>query len=400
MKKTSSQPCSAWTRHLTALSPSDMSEVERAKLQAHLHTCSACMSAYQAYTFMQTAILQLPPIVPLKSFSPQEFEGKSMESTENVLVTQAIFKPHIARTGVLNTRMGHLTNQLVAVLVIGALLAGSLLLFSHHYTRTQVGGATSPVALPPQPIPAGMCAYAGPALKYLCAQHQLTTIDRSYLLGGIPVTLAYAYADSNQICMLFFQHPAKPLPYSIQINDSSPVSSDGRSFYGLGGWGNGNFYYFYYDAATVPVGTMQLDLRWKVNYYDITKSNAPLASITFKLQLPIHAIQRVATPRQTITMNGLSVTLDRVVVAPSSTFVYLHGGPTVPGSLTWLKVGNSTNRRNPPGGWTPSTLYTTDALFWYAIPLYQSRGAWTFTIQPAGSKPCVFHFSVPPPSLN
>jgi hypothetical protein len=399
MKQASSQPCLAWATRLAARRPSDLSPAENTDLQAHLQTCPSCSSVYTAYAWMDTAIRQLPPVAPLQLLSPEHFEEKSVENREYLTNKLTQLNIRAAHHRPRLSRMGRLANLLAAVLVVCVLIAGSLILFTHHTGTTRVGGEAGTTEAPdlaPQPIPAGLCENADPGLKNLCAHHQLTKIDRSKLVDGIPVTLAYAYADSNRIAILAFAQPSKPFsPTEMLIWDGLITTSDGHTFGGLGGGGSNTFFYVNYDAATVPASTHLLQLRLKASVFDSSRSHSALASATFTFTVPFH-LARIATPVQTITIGGKSVTLDRVVIAPSSARVYLHGGPNVPGSPTQLQVGKTTINGNQVDGlWQPSTQYTSDALFEYDVSLYDQKGPWTFTITPPGAGTYVFHFSEP-----
>lgn len=402
MKQAPSQPCSAWATRLAARHPSDLSPADSADLQAHLQTCSACAAAHADYALMETAIRQLPPVAPLELLLSERFEEKSTDREEYSATRPAQISLRPGHSRSRRARVARLANLLAAVLVVGVLVAGFLIVFTRHSGGTQVGGSqvTSVPEAPsiaPQPIPSGLCENADPGLKSLCAQHQLTKIDSSKLLAGIPVTLAYAYADSNRVAILAFIQPSSPLSPTKQIMWGELTTTAGRyNFDGLGGSSMNSFSYMYYDAATVPAGTHTLHLRLKASFFDLNKSHSALASATFTFAVPFHPA-RIATPGQTITLGGSSITLDRVVISPSSARVYVHGGPNVPGSPTWLKVEQITiDGTKVSGSWRPSSRYTTDAIFDYDVSLYNQQGEWTFTITPPHAGSYTFHFVVPP----
>lgn len=412
MKQTPSQPCSIWATRLAARHPSDLSPAESAALQAHLQNCPACTSAYTTYALMETAIRQLPPVAPLERLSPEHFEEASTRSHLATEPIQLLTRSRHAHSRL--SRTARLANLLAAALVVAVLITGSVILFTRHASTTQVGHGSS-FDLPPQAIPANFCAQANldPGLQNLCAQHQLTKIDITKNVGGIPVTLAYAYADSNRVAILAFAPAAQlssPLsapPDSKQIMFGEVTTANGRSLDGTGGSGGvgqaGSKYAFFTtnaDTAALPSSTHTLDLRVPISFMDLSKSNKPLATVTFAFSVPFHPA-RIAYPHQTITVDGQSITLDRVAIAPSEARVDIHCGPTVPGRPTILKVGNaSTDGSSGGSGWRPSTSYSTDAVFEYEVSFFDQQGTGTFTITPPGPNggklTYVFHFVVPP----
>lgn len=427
MKHAPSQPCSAWATRLAARHPSDLSPAEKEVLQAHLKDCPACTSAYTAYALMETAIRQLPPVAPLEHLTSEQFEEVSTRAhaaNEPIMLPTRSrrVRPRLSRTA-------RIANLLAAVLVVAVLLAGSVMLFTHHFGTTQVGKTNSAFDIAPQPIPADFCTQAqlGPALTKLCTQGQLTKIDLSKNIGGIPVTIAYAYADGNRISVLAFapaallkSPPTAGLPSTKQMMFGEITTANGKSLDGIGGSGGGGSQYAFFstegDTAMLSNSTHTLSVQVPVTLSDMSHvtptvthqdSNSKSFTVnprqvrtstaTFAFTVPFHPA-RIAYPHQTITVDGQSVRLDRVDISPSEARVYLHGGPKVPGSPTKLQVGNLSV--SDWSGWQPSTRYTSDADFSYDIPLYDQQGEWTFTITPPGPNGSTltytFHFIVPP----
>jgi hypothetical protein len=360
---------------------------------------------------METAIRQLPPVAPLERLSSEHFEEAS---TRSHLAAEPIQLPTRSRHAHSRlSRTARLANLLAAALVVAVLITGSVILFTRHASTTQVGQGGS-FDLPPQAIPANFCAQANldPGLQNLCAQHQLAKIDMTKNVGGIPVTLAYAYADSNRVAILAFAPTAQlssPLsapPDSKQIMFGEVTTSNGRSLDGVGGgavFGQAGSKYAFFstdaDTAILPSSTHTLDLQVPVNFIDLAKSNKAQAPVTFAFSVPFHPA-RIAYPHQTITVDGQAITLDRVAISPSEARVDVHGGPTIPGRPTILKVGNASTDGSNSGGWRPSTRYSSDAVFEYGVSFFDQPGAGTFTITPPGPNggklTYVFHFVVPP----
>lgn len=171
----------------------------------------------------------------------------------------------------------------------------------------------------------------------------------------------------------------------------------------------------YGDTAVLPNSTRTLNVHVPITLSDSSQATPTVThpdpnstsytyapgsirttTVTFDFRVPFHPA-RIAYPHQTITVDGQSITLDRVDISPSEARVYLHGGPKVPGSPTKLQVDNTSIGQD--SGWQPSTRYTSDADFSYDISLYDQQGQWTFTITPPGPNggklTYTFHFVVP-----
>jgi hypothetical protein len=405
MKSVPLQPCPAWATRLAARHPSDLSSAESAELAVHLRSCPACAEASAAYSLMETAIRELPPVAPLAVFSTEQLEEANTHSDPQLTAEAARRPVRALRTRSHLSRTARVVNLLAAVLVVCVLIVGSLLLFTTHRSPGAQGGAVGSVDLPPQPIPGGLCENADPGLKTLCGQHQLTKIDMTKKVGSTQLTLAYAYADSNRIALLAFAPLAtlypSPSVHSNQLLMSDLTLANGQHLDELGGSGfvAGKYEGFLtnVDAATLPGSTHTLHLRLAVSFVDRPQSTKPTATVTFAFSVPFHPA-RIAHLHKTLTIAGQSITLDRVVISPSAARVYLQGGPKVPGSPTELKVGRI-DENTADGGWQPSTTYTTDALFEYDVSLYNQAGEWTFIITPpgpaGGTLTYTFHFLVP-----
>lgn len=426
MKQAPSQPCSAWATRLAARHPSDLSPAESEGLQDHLKNCPACTSASTAYSLMETAIRQLPSVAPLEHLASEQFEEVSTRAQSANEPAALPVRSHTRRLRPRLSRTARVTNLLAAVLVVAVLIAGSVILFTHHLSTTQVGAAFD---LPPQAIPDDFCTQTqlDAALQNLCLQHQLTKIDITKNVGGIPVTIAYAYADGNRISILafapasFLKSPPTDLSPAKQLMFDEITTADGQSLDGIGGLdtgeGGGKYAFFssYGDTAMLPNSTRTLNVQVPITFSDSSQATPTITyrdpnsadityapgsihttTVTFDFRVPFHPA-RIAYPHQTITVDGQSVTLERVDISPSEARVYLHGGPKVPGSPTKLQVNNRSIGQD--SGWQPSTRYTSDADFSYTVPLYDQQGQWTFTITPpgpnGGTLTYIFHFVVP-----
>src|SRR5258708_318183 len=145
-------PCPLWAEKLATTHPADLSPAERAALNAHVTTCPACAAVLAEYRAMDRRILSLPPVAPLTSFSP---ELAGVLTGQNTL-SRAINMPGSINRPQANTRrrsLAPILSTLAAVLVVGTLITGYLVLFANHPSRiaNQPPLAASPTA-PAQPV--------------------------------------------------------------------------------------------------------------------------------------------------------------------------------------------------------------------------------------------------------
>ena len=150
-------PCAAWAEKLAA-QPADLTVEERAALANHILTCPACASVQAAYRAMDANILALPPVAALAELPGLDGIGMGSRSMEeDARATEDRHKapthPHqpppvpTGRRGrwgrgerVLPRSRGwmRLAGGVAAVLVVGVLLGGFLVLFNGHHSF--VGG--------------------------------------------------------------------------------------------------------------------------------------------------------------------------------------------------------------------------------------------------------------------
>jgi anti-sigma factor RsiW len=64
-------PCAQWADRLAALHPYDLSEAERAELNEHLATCTACAATWAAYLRLAEQLRQAPERATQSDLPPQ-----------------------------------------------------------------------------------------------------------------------------------------------------------------------------------------------------------------------------------------------------------------------------------------------------------------------------------------
>jgi len=404
MNLSQSRPCSDRARSLAARHPSDLSSTERAELQAHVQICPSCSSAYAAYALMETAIRALPSVMPLAEISPELLEEKSAKTAPAQTNERMRPDSRLLALPRRSARSLRLASLFAAVLVVCALIAGSVVLFTHHDGATQVGTGIAPTSDDP-----AVCNVVDPGLQWLCSQGQLTSINATKIVAGVSITLKYAYADRNRITVLLsFQGPS---PVNAGLFKVILTTPEGQVLEGAGDQGTNNLMTFNFDptplaVAPLPGAAQPLNLNLQIlppgAEIPPAGTSTPVVTATpaavFKFVVPFHEA-RTATLVQSQTIDGNTLTLDRVVVAPSSVYVYLRIGatdPDGPGPFA-LKAGSKSVTSTSRGvSWSRDTRYTSDSVFLLNVSLYNQQGPWTFTFTlPGVQTPYVFHFTVP-----
>lgn len=305
------------------------------------------------------------------------------------------------------SRLLNLFNGMAAVLVVGLLIAGALALFAHR--SPNIGSQPRVSAeVPFQPLPAGCFFLYWIETKQHCPHNPFTPLNISRHIPGYTITLKQAYADANQVLILYTatkdaNHQQVPLYLGIY---STLKTQNGITL--REGWNTGgsslNMQIFNFEPATImpPASTRTLSLRLLMHGQD---TSSP--SVTVDFSLPFHP-GRVIIPHKTVTIAGKSVMLTEGVATPSETRFYLssenvqldqendftltdNGGNVNPLDAS---VGGTTNQdgylTNP--GNQPITTEIVDFQ-----PLFADHAVCALTIGgPPGSHigPWVFHFTI------
>jgi hypothetical protein len=283
----------------------------------------------------------------------------------------------------------------------------------------------------------------------------------SQSVDGYTVTLWRAYADANRIILVStVTTPATGVRHSVDLVQPVLTDSEGDVLPG-GRFGfrsaveaDTQVYVHEYDATDLRVQSDTIRLRWRIAALQVTQVTGesvqperpwdrlqgldhtlahlrpPTTTIaqaqldtrpkqtiagpfTFAVTLPFLPAH-VATPNQTVTAQGIPITLQQVVVTPSEIRVTVripavHGLPAKDWYPTIrVAVGNWNSMQPPRGG--EGGAAAADGAYHYSftnVPA-QAAGQWTLTVDAidhyvlqqapvqeriAGS--WVFHFSVP-----
>ena len=317
------------------------------------------------------------------------------------------------------SRFLHLVNGIAAVLVVGLLIAGALLLFSHRPSAPALGGPAGTNATPTNA--AFPDCGSGVYLKVyqICQDHLYKEINLAGSIGGYTLMLGRAYADANWIIFEYTvtrnadhqQVPAHIAAWTLR-------TQYGRGLWGGGGEGGYNSKTkvavedVMYDASTIPDGTRELTLHFMVKMIEVdrvdvtTQAGPPLffvhGLVVFNFTLPVTP-GREANLHKVAVVGGTSVTLERAVVTRTATRLYVEGEKVTPGDTFTLSAGDRNldllrswagGAIDQNGGMHP--FYTSTSVVLDFDRSFNFHGEWTFRVSSGkNGGPWIFHFSVP-----
>lgn len=272
-----------------------------------------------------------------------------------------------------------------------------------------------------------------PGAGHVFDSHLLQPVHESRQVGDFTVTIQDVYADANRV--IIGDTVAVPAGHGYNgFEFINPVLTDQfgtvlttRGGYGSGVRGTAGADLVWYDAGPITQhpATLRLHLSADGIGGEVHAGSPDVASfqalgpLAFDFTVPFNA-GRVAELHQSQTVGGATVTLERVVVTPSETRVYLSG--VGPGSIATLAVNawssdpNQGNALGPSSGWVTDDGLTTMS---YEDALASEHGQWTLTVSvtnavgaavptpfvPGGTSqkavwatsggPWAFHFNVP-----
>lgn len=212
-------------------------------------------------------------------------------------------------------------------------------------------------------------------------QLQYTDFHQSKSIDGYTLTLSKVYADANLVIIGYaIEAPAgREVLGKFDMGRATLTTEQGLALSSLAGITakpiggiNGNV--LYYDASSIQDTPADLDLHLAIPY----TINAT-GSLTFDFSVPFHP-GRVANVHQSVTADGKTLTLERVVVTPSETRFYVRGfnqqdrTPTTL-FLTDLTVGNHVYSLRGVGSKGLGTWMMN-----YDWPFFGEQGIWTLAI--------------------
>lgn len=301
-----------------------------------------------------------------------------------------------------HTRLFLVASLAAAVLVIGILVVTSALLFN----RQNKGNEPQPTT-PPISITLSRCSSLPWSWQVdLCTEHQFKDLLQWRKMGKYELVLERAYLDLNQFVITYHVLSQSTGQEMLAILDTVITTSQGQTFMpSFAGWKSGGPQIAQFNTTPLAAQTQPLQLHVKVNSLLISSqpgiAPAPHPTtvpgpVTFDFPLEYHG-GLVVTPHQTVMVKGLSVTLERVRIAPSETIIEGTTQGTFPHTLDYTlslaAAGHSPSSLSTEPefeGDSPFSAFTFDR--WLG-----QHGTWTFEISfdPGREGPWVFHFRVP-----
>ena len=301
-----------------------------------------------------------------------------------------------------------LAASLAAILVIGVLVVISVRLFN----RSSQGNAPQPT-----PHPIGITLSRCSSLPWswqvdLCTHHQFKDLLQGRKMGEYVLVLERAYVDLNQLVMtyrVFSQSTGRQVPAELDFPmDTGITTSQGQSFTPSGGSvGPDGPAVVQFNTPPVPKQTQTLQLHVEVNRLRIMglhltgtppapQFTAVPGPVTFDFALEYHG-GLVVTPQQTVTVKGLSVTLERVKISASETILEGTTKGTFPGYPVRIYNFSLDAAGRSPGNLTPEFGGESNPFSAVAYDeLLGQHGTWTFEISETRyNQAWVFHFRVP-----
>lgn len=446
------QPCKRWQHLLAVRHPDDLTSAERAALEQHLATCTACTITRADYDKLTQRIraLPAPSLQPLPQFAMPQQEAKAIPTHHEL---DSLSFPERLLSVPRRSRFAHATNVLAATLLLVVLIGGSLLLFSHRPQATIGGPTVEPVHLVPQPLKSCL---SDPGLDKICTRGYYKLVHITQKFNGpqdFTLTINRLYADSNRIVVgytLLDSHGNVPdvLPHGLQseqydvtlslqtLNGNTRPMPIGQTsgFYGIEGSESAiheadvkNFtgmmfttfdepQYLPNAAQQIPTGTQELSLHLQAALSMNPSTNAQssqqgvsttqpvdLGRAYFDVTMPFHQ-GNVLHPHTTLVGQSVSdLSIDYIVVSLSETYVQLAGNQTInvmedqANKVSTLLNINGTKSYSGLDSWLDGNKFY-ESLF--QQPLYNEHGTWKLQITVRNSsgkiiKNATFAFTYP-----
>lgn len=254
-----------------------------------------------------------------------------------------------------------------------------------------------------------------PGLEGASEADLVTELNMEQTIEGVTITLEYAYADSNRISIGYRMSGTAPMGTGYQDVGHTLTDSAGNEyqtmFGGGGGGGSGdipdpqNIPFSGFTTASFDVPPMDdvpddLALRLEINVNRVISARLddastpqpvegapitePLEPFVFEFTVPFIAGQ-VVEPQQSATANDITLTLNRLVIAPSLTRGDICFDPlpdtdyapvislTIDGEA--VPIDPQQGFLRPPEG-SPENCYNLQ----FNISLYNRPGEWVLSI--------------------
>jgi len=243
--------------------------------------------------------------------------------------------------------------------------------------------------------------------------HQLVEVHAApQSINGFTMNVQAAYADANRVIIGYTMTRPSGQSYDdpvltdallttaqgdqLRWEMESPLSGDANTI-------------TFTPLTWISSAAQEITFHLSIHRLDVNAGAQHLVlqgSMSFTFSAPFHPA-RIAAPNQSVTANGKTLTLERVVVSLSTTRLFVQGTNTESTSLyAVLAVGDWQSTQNKSGLLFEIGPVTANEIFIsYDDSLFDKQGEWTLTLQvnsfqappaPQGTgAPWTFHFVVP-----
>lgn len=248
---------------------------------------------------------------------------------------------------------------------------------------------------------------ADPGVAYVMQAGLGVAIGQSATVDGYTVTIDSAYADGNRVVIGYSIDPGPHDVVDVLLHQPALTTADGRRLRGRGTLGaevvdGAADSLVWFDAPQPASSQDWLGLRLTVDTLLVSEVDAGALeraipggiferlpgdwttlrevalsrALVFELGLPVQPT-RIIDFGIPATANGVTVVLERVVVAPSETVVWLRGIDAA--GMATLTTPGADGRARIANAWT-----TDDGLLAleFTEPLSGRAGAWTLRVEP------------------
>jgi hypothetical protein len=263
-------------------------------------------------------------------------------------VRQKFFTQHSPNGQATKRNLPFLQSVTIGVILVIFIVASSLIITALVNNSNQPLPGTSENKLS---ICSGLtsldCAFKqNPGLNQVLENKLGQEVNLSKTVNSFTVTIKYLYADTNRVVIAYVINGSPKLNYNpaalATLTDDNGIALPliGGEY---GGVVNGTTAEIkWYNTSSLNPNSTELKLRFQVlsivinsllstetesGQSVIRQTNAEISQgpFTFDLSVPFEAGKRQVEPDQKVTVNGISVTLERVLISPSETRVYLRG---------------------------------------------------------------------------
>ncbi len=308
----------------------------------------------QSIAHVRQRLLQLAQASP--SLSPDSTEPSSIETPSRIGARFTSPQPQHNEPRPLRPQQKNWQrrlNVLALVAVMIVLIGSSFFVFglAQKYklgTGVVSQNTTETYITPPQNGSRliGDMLYADQVSKFLLQKQQFTQLNQSQMVHGYQITLDRAYADSNILILGVYA----VMPYGLQADKDGArdryylpdgdhiqlATTSGVKIPTIGissGIDMSNSKHeqkgllLDFDTAGITGNPSQITLNLQMNVHcqGMPPNYQCPDTVKFAFTLPFHTDRQVITPHQTVTANGVTFTLEQVVITPSEARFYVGG---------------------------------------------------------------------------